>query len=103
MSLDYDCDAVRPAGSDKLKIIKVPVSTAPTNRKSTANKYFDETFIPQIMNDCGLYYRTWIDTKALVATPSEEIRQMLKFLSQEEDRAKYYIHDPKSKYFVMLR
>jgi hypothetical protein len=69
MSLDYDCDAVRVG--DKVKIIKVTVPTAPTNRKSTANKYFDDTFIPQIMNDCGLYYRTWIDTKALVATPSE--------------------------------
>ncbi len=36
-------------------------------------------------------------------TPSEEIKQMLKFLAEEEDRAKYYIHDPKSKYLFTIR
>lgn len=68
MNLDYDCDCARVG--EKIKIIKAAMPTAPSTRKSTANKYFDETFIPPILNDCAQYYRNWIDSKSIIITPS---------------------------------
>lgn len=68
MNLDFDCDSSRVA--DKVKIIKSVSTTAPGNRRSTANRYFDDTFMPQILKDCESYYNTWVNTKTIYITPS---------------------------------
>ena len=94
MYLDFDCDCVNVG--DKRRIVKATASSAPHDRRSTANAFFENTFIPKLYEDCANYYRTWVDTKAMNMSSADEIKQMIHFIDQEEDRAKFYIHDPKS-------
>lgn len=47
--------------------------------------------------DSENYYRNWVNTKGLNMSASDEIKEVLKFIDKEEERAKFYIHDDKSK------
>lgn len=79
-----------------MRIVRKANPTAPPSRKSTANNYFETTFVHKLFDDCMIYYKNWVDTKAMTMNAAEEIKQMLNYLDNEEDRAKFYIHDPKS-------
>jgi hypothetical protein len=67
--LDYDCDIERV--NEKMKIVKRAKASAPANRKSTASTYFEAKFVKNLLDDCEVYYKLWVDQKAMNMNAAE--------------------------------
>lgn len=74
----------REVKSDKLQI----------TRKSKDGEFFSKHLLAQTLDTLGKYYDQFVDEKGLNMNATDEIRRMVDIISEEEQRARYYIHSP---------
>ena len=53
--------------------------------------------MPVLLKDCEKFYQDFVREKCMNMQAAEEIAVTLKYIDEEDARAKYYIHEERSK------
>lgn len=78
---DFDSECVK--SGDRLLIRKQRNVETGTSRHSTAEKFFEQNILKELLTDCKKFYHDFVTNKLLSLQAPEEISIMLKHIEEE--------------------